>query len=187
MAIYRIHRFSKLTGVTPHVIRAWERRHNLVKPERGANRYRLYSDEDVMLFRYLKGEIDSGHSIGELAELGREELLARAKIASLESTHLDPPSERLLAELVQAVQENDRVAFERKLNGAIAVIPFEEALQRFLLPLQERIGQLWHDEAHWHRSGALRNESGQTEGLCCYESIACGGSWSQGRCRLSTT
>ena len=145
MAIYRIHRFSKLTGLTPHVIRAWERRHNLVKPERGENRYRLYSDEDVLLFRYLKGEIDNGHSIGELAELGREELLARSKMAALESNHVDPPSDRLLSELLEAIQENDRVSFERKLNGAIAVIPFEEALQRFLLPLQERIGQLWHD------------------------------------------
>jgi methanogenic corrinoid protein MtbC1 len=27
----------------------------------------------------------------------------------------------------------------------LAVIPFEEALHRFLLPLQEHIGQLWHD------------------------------------------
>lgn len=145
MAMYRMNRFSKLTGLTPHVIRAWERRHHLVKPERGANRYRLYTDEDVVLFRYLKGEIEKGHSIGELAEVGREELLARAQLASVEPAHVDPLSERLLAELVEAIQENDRVTFERKLNGAVAVIPFEEAHQRFLVPLQERIGELWHD------------------------------------------
>ena len=145
MAHYRIHRFSKLTGLSTHVIRAWERRYNLVKPERSANRYRLYTDEDVGLFRYLKQEIDKGNSIGELAEVGREELLAQAKIATLESFDIDPPSDRLVGELVEAIKNNDRVAFERKLNGAVAVIPFEEALLRFLLPLQERMGQLWHD------------------------------------------
>ena len=145
MQMYRIHRFSKLTGLTTHVIRAWERRYGLVTPVRGANRYRLYNDEDVRLFRYLKSKGDEGISIGELAEIGREKLLEQAQREFVAATVEPPPSERLIADLTQALQENDRVGFERKLNGALAVIPFEEALHRFLLPLQEHIGQLWHD------------------------------------------
>ena len=145
MAMYRIHRFSKLTGLTPHVVRAWERRHHLVEPERGKNRYRLYNDDDVALFRYIKGEIDKGQTIGELADIGREQLLARAKLASLESTKVESPSEGLLTELMESVQKNDLVTFEKKLNGAVAVVPFEEALQRFLIPLQIRIGDMWHE------------------------------------------
>ncbi|UCH90512.1 MAG: MerR family transcriptional regulator, partial [Nitrospirota bacterium] len=142
---YRIHRFSKLTGLTTHVIRAWERRYGLVTPVRGANRYRLYNDEDVRLFRYLKAKGDEGMSIGELAEIGREKLLEQAEQELITAPVEPPPSERLISDLTQALQENDRVGFERKLNGALAVIPFEEALHRFLLPLQEHIGQLWHD------------------------------------------
>jgi methanogenic corrinoid protein MtbC1 len=116
-----------------------------VTPVRGANRYRLYNDEDVRLFRYLKSKSDEGMSIGELAEIGREKLLEKAQ-RELEAAPVEPPpSKRLIADLAQALQENDRVEFERKLNGALAVIPFEEALHRFLLPLQEHIGQLWHD------------------------------------------
>ena len=145
MQMYRIHRFSKLTGLTTHVIRAWERRYGLVTPVRGANRYRLYNDEDVRLFRYLKAQVDHGTSIGELADIGREKLLEQAQREFLAAPVEPPPSERLIADLTQALQENDRAGFERKLNGALAVIPFEEALHRFLLPLQERIGQLWHD------------------------------------------
>jgi len=145
MPLYRIHRFSKLTGLSPHVIRAWERRHGLVNPIRGDNRYRLYTDQDVELFRYLKSQVDQGVAIGELAEMGREKLQEQAQRLSVENHREPPPSERLVLELTQALQENDRVVFERKLNGALAVIPFEEALHRFLLPLQERVGQLWHD------------------------------------------
>lgn len=145
MQMYRIHRFSKLTGLTTHVIRAWERRYGLVTPVRGANRYRLYNDEDVRLFRYLKAKGDEGMSIGELAEIGREKLLEQAQREFVAAPVEPPPSERLIADLTQALQEHDRVGFERKLNGALAVIPFEEALHRFLLPLQEHIGQLWHD------------------------------------------
>ncbi len=145
MDTYRIHRFSKLTGLSTHVIRAWERRYGLVVPLRGANRYRLYTDEDVHLFRYLKSQVDLGISIGELAEIGREELLKRTKQSLLETAVEPPPSERLIRELIQAIQQHDRAGFERKLNGALAVIPFEEALHRFLLPLQEQVGDLWHE------------------------------------------
>ena len=145
MQMYRIHRFSKLTGLTTHVIRAWERRYGLVTPVRGANRYRLYNDEDVRLFRYLKSQVDQGTSIGELAEIGREKLLEQIQREFVAAPVEPPPSERLIADLTQALHEHDRVGFERKLNGALAVIPFEEALHRFLLPFQEHIGQLWHD------------------------------------------
>ena len=145
MQMYRIHRFSKLTGLTTHVIRAWERRYGLVTPVRGANRYRLYNDEDVRLFRYLKARVDEGISIGELAEIGREKLLEQAEREFVSASVEPPPSERLLADLTQALHENDRAEFELKLNGGLAVIPFEEALHRFLLPLQEHVGQLWHD------------------------------------------
>ncbi len=145
MQTYRIHRFSKLTGLSTHVIRAWERRYGLVTPTRGANRYRLYNDEDVRLFRYLKSQGDLGVSIGELAEIGREKLLEQAE-REFVATPIEPlPSENLVADLIQALQANDRIGFERKLNGALAVIPFEEALHRFLLPLQEQVGQHWHD------------------------------------------
>ena len=145
MQTYRIHRFSKLTGLSTHVIRAWERRYGLVTPIRGANRYRLYNDEDVRLFRYLKTQVDQGTSIGELAEIGKEKLLEQIQREFVETQVAPPPSEGLIADLTKALQENDRAGFERKLNGALAVIPFEEALHRFLLPLQEQIGQLWHD------------------------------------------
>jgi len=143
--MYRIHRFSKLTGLTTHVIRAWERRYGLVTPIREANRYRLFNDEDVRLFRYLKSKIDEGMSIGVLAEIGREKLLEQVQREFVAAPVEPPPSQRLISELTQALQEKDRTGFERKLNGALAVIPFEEALHRFLLPLQEHIGQLWHD------------------------------------------
>mgnify|MGYP000339029621 CR=1 FL=1 len=145
MPMYRIHRFSKLTGLSSHVIRAWEKRYGLVSPTRGKNRYRQYTDEDVQFFRYLKSEVDNGNSIGTLAEVGKDELLRRSKVASLEMVKIATPVENLVSELTQAVQDHALDIFERKLNGALAVIPFEEALQRFLFPLLERVGDLWHE------------------------------------------
>ena len=155
MPLVRIHRFSKLTGLSPHVIRAWEKRYGLVTPTRGENRYRLYTDEDVVLFRHLKKETLRGVPIGELAELGREALLRQIKQVQAKEPRQILPSESLISELCSAVQRHDWEEFEKKLNGAVAVVPFEESLLMFLLPLQEKIGQLWHDgkitvaQEHW--------------------------------------
>ena len=66
---HRIHRVAKLTGLSTHVIRAWERRYGIVKPSRNVNRYRTYTDDEVALLRYVKAQIDQGHSMGILSQL----------------------------------------------------------------------------------------------------------------------
>lgn len=145
MNTHRIHRVAKLTGLSKDVIRVWERRFGILKPTRGANRYRNYSDEDVALLRFLKEQLDAGGSIGELAKLGREELLGRARASAPRASFVDNTFSRLLRELLSTLNPFDRVIFEKRLNGAVAVVPFEEALHGILLPLQEQIGQLWHE------------------------------------------
>lgn len=145
MNTHRIHRVAKLTGLSKDVIRVWERRFGLLKPTRGANRYRNYSDDDVTLLRYLKEQLDAGASIGELAKVGREELLTHARAHAPRVTVVENMFGRLLHELVFTLNPLDRVTFEKRLNGAVAVVPFDEALHGILLPLQERVGQLWHE------------------------------------------
>jgi MerR family transcriptional regulator, light-induced transcriptional regulator len=145
MNAHRIHRVAKLTGLSKDVVRVWERRYALVKPLRSANRYREYTDEDVALLRFLKEELDRGQTIGSLATEGRESLLKRMQVTSVPLPERLAPLDHLLDELVQVLDPLDKVHFEQKLNSAIAVIPFEEAVQRILLPLQRRVGDLWHD------------------------------------------
>ncbi|MFO0775106.1 MAG: MerR family transcriptional regulator [Nitrospiraceae bacterium] len=147
MNTHRIHRVAKLTGLSKDVIRMWERRHGLIQPTRSANRYRQYSDDDVLLLRHVKAEVDSGASIGTLALAGRDELLERAKrtappVARVVAAH---PYTRLLDELCTSLDPLNKTMFERRLNGAVAIVPFEEALHGILIPLQQRVGDLWHE------------------------------------------
>jgi DNA-binding transcriptional MerR regulator/methylmalonyl-CoA mutase cobalamin-binding subunit len=127
------------------VIRVWERRYGIVQPSRGANRYRTYTDEEVALLRYLKRQMDQGQSIGNLAAMGREHLMKAAAGAARSVAAALPPYERVLHELIELLDPLDKASFERRLNGAVAVVPFDEALHGILLPLQQRIGDLWHE------------------------------------------
>jgi MerR family transcriptional regulator, light-induced transcriptional regulator len=145
MNTHRIHRVAKLTGLSKDVIRVWERRYGLVKPSRSANRYREYSDEELALLRFVKAQMEQGATIGSLAAEGRESLVARMQVTTPLSAEEQKPHDRLLDDLIGLLDPLDKAGFERKLNGAVAVIPFDEAVQRILFPLQRRIGDLWHE------------------------------------------
>src|SRR5918998_6241180 len=98
MDAHRIHRVAKLTGLSKHVVRVWERRYGLVKPVRSANRYRLYTDDDVALLRFLKDEVAHGQAIGALAVEGRDSLLQRMRATSAPPPQVLTPHDHLLDE-----------------------------------------------------------------------------------------
>jgi methanogenic corrinoid protein MtbC1 len=60
---YTIKAVASLTGIRPVTIRAWERRYGIIQPHRSANRYRLYSDRDIAILRWLKSRIEMDISI----------------------------------------------------------------------------------------------------------------------------
>jgi DNA-binding transcriptional MerR regulator len=73
---YAIGTVSGLTGLDPHTIRAWERRHAAVVPRRSENGRRRYDDADVERLRLLKSATEAGHAIGSVAARPEEELRA---------------------------------------------------------------------------------------------------------------
>ncbi len=72
---YNIKTVCSETGIRPVTLRAWERRYNLLRPHRTRSNYRLYSERDLALLRWLKQRVDSGLTIStaasELAEMRR--------------------------------------------------------------------------------------------------------------------
>lgn len=65
---------SKLTGISVHTLRAWEKRHSVVSVVRSTTGRRLYHPDDVYRLRLLKRLTISGHSIGNIAPLNDEQL-----------------------------------------------------------------------------------------------------------------
>ncbi|MDJ0778913.1 MAG: MerR family transcriptional regulator [Gammaproteobacteria bacterium] len=68
-ARYRIGAVCRLTGISQHVLRVWEKRYGVVEPMRGPNQRRLYSEADLRRLSLLKALVDSGHAIGSIATL----------------------------------------------------------------------------------------------------------------------
>ena len=66
---YRIGRLAELSGFPGTLLRAWERRYDLLHPQRLENGYRLYTDEDLALLHRVRGLLDEGRSIGDIVRL----------------------------------------------------------------------------------------------------------------------
>ena len=73
---YTIKTVSSQTGILAVTLRAWERRHEILTPHRSENRYRLYSDREVAILRWIKSRVDNGipisSAVNELHSMVKE-------------------------------------------------------------------------------------------------------------------
>lgn len=60
---YTIKVVSERTGIRPVTLRAWERRYDLLDPDRLDNNYRLYSERDIQILRWITHRMEEGLSI----------------------------------------------------------------------------------------------------------------------------
>ena len=74
---YEISAVSRLTGLSTHVLRVWERRYSVVDPSRTDTKRRQYSRLDIQRLTLLKSLVDNGHTISSVAKLDIEALEER--------------------------------------------------------------------------------------------------------------
>jgi MerR family transcriptional regulator, light-induced transcriptional regulator len=65
---------SKVTGLNPHTIRAWEKRYNTVEPGRLSNGRRFYTQSQIEKLSILAKLVNFGSSISSIASLNLEKL-----------------------------------------------------------------------------------------------------------------
>jgi DNA-binding transcriptional MerR regulator len=78
---YRIGAVARLTGISPDTLRIWERRYDIVDPQRTPKGGRLYSQQDVTRLTMIKTLVDQGYAISTVANLPIEELNRRLNAA----------------------------------------------------------------------------------------------------------
>lgn len=146
---------ARRTGLTPDVIRIWERRYHAVQPERSEGSRRLYTDAEVERLRLLRRGTLAGRRISELAALPTEGLRAIVEEdeAAAAVVELPPPSTAPQVELLDAAMIAIRALDARALLGVLSLGTMELSPRAFLdgllIPLLEGVGQEW-------RSGRIR-------------------------------
>src|SRR5689334_390314 len=108
---------TKRTGLSPHVIRVWERRYGAVSPDRTEGGQRTYSEEDVSRLALLRSLSEAGHKISAIAALPTDALENLWRHEQPAAPRLDS-DDRLVAEMLRAISKMDRATFEELLRRA---------------------------------------------------------------------
>ena len=76
---------ARYSGLSAELIRAWEKRYQVVSPSRGKNGRRMYSNQDIEHLTLLANAVNTGRRIGDVSGLSTAqlaELLDKDKAAS---------------------------------------------------------------------------------------------------------
>jgi MerR family transcriptional regulator, light-induced transcriptional regulator len=138
----RIGELSERVGVSPDVLRAWERRYGLVEPDRSDGGFRLYSDDDVARIRHMVDLIDQGLSAAEAARLARQEVVSGV-VDVRPGEGESPLYEAGVARLIQALDSFDEPAVHAVLDELLASLSLESVLREAVMPLLQEIGRRW--------------------------------------------
>lgn len=140
---YRVGMVAKLTGLSTHTLRMWEKRHEAVVPARTPAGGRLYSDADVERLSLLKRLVDAGHSIGSIANLDREELERTFSQQRPPKQRYAASSEETRERFLAAVMELDVVSAERVISRAAVAFQPREFLSEIVEPTLTELGRRW--------------------------------------------
>ncbi len=146
---YSVQRVSDLTGILPVTLRAWERRYGILNPGRDENHYRLYSDRDLAILRWLINKKNSGVSISTAAA-GLRDLIAQNNwpdvipfgIAQTKTISSAPP-ERYADDLFALLKAHNEVDAARLFEDIISKFDLESLIDRILTPTLISVGEAW--------------------------------------------
>jgi len=126
--VLRIGELSKRSGVSPDLLRAWERRYGLLRPERSAGGLRLYTPADVERVRVMRQHLADGLAASEAAALAsRTDLDDEAALMSLRP-------EAMRDDLADALDRYDEPRAQAILDRLLAVATVDTLLSDVVLP-----------------------------------------------------
>ena len=135
--LVRIGELSRRSGVSPEVLRAWERRYGLLRPVRSAGGLRLYAPEDLERVRLMRRHLAAGLAAAEAAAL-----------ASREVAREEPPRPLLEAEsarndLAAALDRYDEPWAQTIIDELLATMTVDGVLSEVILPYLHDLGERW--------------------------------------------
>ena len=105
----------RLLGLSPELVRAWERRYGAVTPIRSAGGTRRYRSCDVERLSQLKQLVDQGHRISAIASLDENQL------KNLVESISDKPAVNLTP-MVRSLRDLDSNELDRQLRQHFALL-----------------------------------------------------------------
>ncbi|MGR5130989.1 MerR family transcriptional regulator [Vibrio alfacsensis] len=129
--LYAIRDVSELTGVKPVTLRAWQRRYNLIQPQRTEKGHRLYRQQDLDTIREIQGWLSKGVAIGKVKGL----------LGQKSDIDVTTDTQRLeeVEAMLKALSQLNRGKTEMLLSNALKEYPLNLVIEQLIYPVLEAL------------------------------------------------
>jgi MerR family transcriptional regulator, light-induced transcriptional regulator len=139
--VLRIGELSRRVGVSPEVLRAWERRYGVLRPTRTEGGFRLYSTADEARVRRMLALQQQGLSPAVAARTADAE--DGTASGADEDSGAAAPAQALRQALADALDRFDETAANRAFDRGLATLTLDTLLQDVVLPYLADLGDRW--------------------------------------------
>ena len=137
--LMRIGELARRTGFSPDVLRAWERRYEVLEPVRSEGNYRLYSAADEARVRAMGVHLAAGVPAAEAARL----VLAGGEAGAVAAPEGGHDFAAEAESLRLALEGFDDAGSQAALDSLLASFSFETVARDVLLPYLRGLGERW--------------------------------------------
>jgi DNA-binding transcriptional MerR regulator len=147
----RIGELSRRVGVSTELLRAWERRYQLLQPARSPKGYRLYTTQDELRVRAMQDQLARGLSAAEAARVARRAAPSDDAYPSpgAPTAELEPTAEesdtamRLYRALERALDTYDESDAQHVVDTMLRELSLTTVLRDIVMPYLAELGRRW--------------------------------------------
>ncbi len=140
--MYKIKRAAELSDIPAVTIRAWEKRYNILEPNRSQGGHRLYSEKDLQTLKWLKAQVDQGLKISEAAELLKQKSIKQTRTLENSMGQINE-KESLSSELYTHLITMNTIQANHALDLAFSLYSFQYVFHDIISPILMKIGTEW--------------------------------------------
>lgn len=137
--LFPIREVSRLTGVNPVTLRAWERRYGLIRPTRTDSGHRLYSQADIESVRSILAWIERGVSVSKVGKILAKNISTRSASTPVYEELSCGEWAQWQAQLRHAISGFDDVRLDRLYGQVFSSYPLPVVFQDILMPLWQEL------------------------------------------------
>ncbi|WP_417780904.1 MerR family transcriptional regulator [Stutzerimonas xanthomarina] len=137
--LFPIREVSRLTGVNPVTLRAWERRYGLIQPTRTESGHRLYSMADVEAVRNIVAWTERGVAVSKVGSILSRNAATRAVVQPEQHEPVTGEWREWQAQVQRAVSSFDEGRLDQVYGQVFSTYPLPVVFQDVLLPLWQQL------------------------------------------------
>ena len=134
--LFTIKDAENLSGIKDHTIRAWEKRHSILNPQRSLANIRYYDSVEIKTILNIALLNKYGHKISEIAKMPEH-------VIHIEISSITEKTDIVINELIHKIIDADIIGFEDLLQKYTDTVGIHKTVLKILSPLIEKSETLW--------------------------------------------